>query len=82
MNAANDGGPAFPVPDSHPGAVQVGTNGMSLRDWFAGQALAGMLSAFAKGSSDGGPARFHEANCTTAYDIADAMLRAREGGAK
>jgi hypothetical protein len=31
--------PAFPVPDSHhaDGQVQYGHNGMSLRDWFAGQ---------------------------------------------
>lgn len=77
-----DGGPAFPVPDTHhpDGQIQYGANGMSLRDWFAGQALAGMLSAFAKQASKGGPARFAEANCDTAYDIADAMLRARERG--
>ena len=39
MNAANDGGPAFPVPDTHhpDGQIQYGANGMSLRDWFAGQ---------------------------------------------
>lgn len=37
MNATNDGGPAFPVPDLHPGAMQVGSSGMPLRDWFAGQ---------------------------------------------
>ena len=46
MNDIQDGGPAFPVADSHHanGMVQYGCNGMSLRDWFAGQALAGMLT--------------------------------------
>jgi hypothetical protein len=46
MNTINDGGPAFPVPDSHypNGQVQYGCNGMSLRAYFAGQALNGMLS--------------------------------------
>lgn len=37
MSTTTDGGPAFPVPDLHPGAMQVGSSGMSLRDWFAGQ---------------------------------------------
>lgn len=74
-----DGGPAFPVQALASPGSEVAW-GMSLRDWFAGQALAGMLSAFAKGAKNGGPARFAEANCDTAYDIADAMLRARERG--
>jgi hypothetical protein len=35
--AKNDGGPAFPVPDSHDanGQVQYGANGMSLRQYAA-----------------------------------------------
>lgn len=38
----NDGGPAFPVgTEIYQGA---GLSGMTLRDWFAGQALAGYLS--------------------------------------
>ncbi len=43
----NDGGPAFPIPDSHHanGQVQYGANGMSLLDYFAGQALAGLIIA-------------------------------------
>ena len=35
MNELKDGGPAFPVPSEDSGP------GMSLRDWFAGQAIAG-----------------------------------------
>jgi hypothetical protein len=46
MNDIQDGGPAFPVQDSHHanGMVQYGCNGMSLRDWFAGQMLAGIVA--------------------------------------
>lgn len=37
---------AFPVADSHHanGQVQYGSNGMTLRAYFAGQALQGMLA--------------------------------------
>jgi hypothetical protein len=40
MSQINDGGPAFPVPDTyHPnGQVQFGSSGMSLRDYFAAHA--------------------------------------------
>lgn len=44
---------------------------MSLRDWFAGQALAGMM---ARGGVVDTPTAFAEA----AYGMADAMLKARE----
>lgn len=37
MSTPKDGGPAFPVDSS-------GISGMSLRDWFAGQALAGIMA--------------------------------------
>ncbi len=78
-NSINDGGPAFPVPDTyHPnGQVQYGSSGMSLRDWFAGQALCGIMAS-GKGTSNvevwGAP---------HAYALADAMLAERaRGGAK
>ena len=77
MNA--DGGPAFPVPDLHPGAVQVGSSGMSLRDWFAGQALVA-------GGTGRMPGAIEVVNphdvAKKCYTYADAMLRAREGGAR
>ena len=38
MTEVKDGGPAFPVPSEDSGP------GMSLRDWFAGQALGGLSS--------------------------------------
>lgn len=67
-----DGGPAFPIPNSTDmdGYVYApDARGMTLRDWFAGQALtaAGAL---------GGP---HPDDVTQwAYTIADAMLKERE----
>ena len=71
----DDGGSAFPIP----GQRIVVSYGMSLRDWFEGQALAGMTSCIelmtsvqstAKG--DGIDAASVTAAC--AYDLADAML--------
>lgn len=43
MSGRDDGGPAFPlVLDLDRAVSGVPTNGMSLRDWFAGQALIGL----------------------------------------
>lgn len=82
--SANDGGPAFPVQTFfNPNSGEMGNtgqywdgNGMSLRDWFAGQALAVMLyDVQLSGSFD----RYANA----AYGLADAMLAERaKGGAK
>ncbi|MFG1401989.1 hypothetical protein [Xanthobacter sediminis] len=72
----NNGGPAFPVAWPVPNAPEMG---MSLRDWFAGQALAGILAGgFADtiphdDANGGGDAAFF------AYQYADAMLKTREG---
>ena len=64
--------PAFPL-------VTLGhtEHGMTLRDWFAGQALSAAWDACDKGYFEGGNAEI--ARC--AYQLADAMLAAREGGA-
>lgn len=63
----NHGGPAFPrrafvAPDFARALTHHGQEGMSLRDYFAGQVLAGSQS------------RRNPEDC---YEIADAMLRAR-----
>jgi hypothetical protein len=71
--AINDGGPAFPF-----NQYGVRYGGMTLRDWFAGQALAGQaLAAYHEARPD---MRIitTEAIADRAYSIADAMLRARE----
>lgn len=58
-----DGGPAFPVPY---GARH---SGMSLRDWFAGLALQGLLAEAGTYANFDEPAK-------DAYEAADAMLKA------
>jgi hypothetical protein len=47
--------------------------GMSLRDWFAGQALSGICSTL----SGAGDVRYH-AISSDVYALADAMLKAKE----
>lgn len=69
MSAPIDtGGPAFPVPGDQP---HVQMNGMSLRDWFAGQALAGLYASWPHDCDQHGLA--HDA-----YLAADAMMKARQ----
>jgi hypothetical protein len=66
----DNGGPAFPPfhdPKNH-------DSGMTLRDWFAGQALVGLLSA--------GMGHKADVLALLPYEIADAMIAARKGGAK
>ena len=63
MSDEHNGGPAFP----HEFASEPG---MSLRDWFAGQALAGIVSDHKIGASAPDGARW-------AYEYADAMLAER-----
>lgn len=40
----NDGGPAFPHPTECSDGRAIPHLGMTLRDWFAGQALAGIIA--------------------------------------
>lgn len=80
--AIKDGGPAFPniTPDMNVD----GGPGMSLRDYFAGQALAFMQSrenVVAILDAARAQQREEESEATfarVAYQIADAMLKARE----
>jgi hypothetical protein len=62
-----DGGPAFPGETTKPGET-----GLTLRDWFAGQALAASDWANWKTQDNALIAR-------DAYRLADAMLAARSG---
>lgn len=71
MSTINDGGPAFPstiqyFPDDKNANEE---QGMTLRDWFAGQALAGLLAHTGESERN---------RAVAAYRYADAMLRARE----
>jgi hypothetical protein len=65
----DDGGPAFPIETT----ATPYAPGMSLRDWFAGQALAGLVRSE---QPDGFPAWVGHA--LDAYALADAMLEARK----
>lgn len=71
------GGPAFPeaIAISPSGDVHPGYGGMTLRDYFAGQALAGHLASL-------NPTAEHDPDSAAAfaqssYQIADAMLAER-----
>jgi hypothetical protein len=54
MSKENDGGPAYPQDLQGRRGDDPQYQGMSLRDWFAGQALAGIMAsgAFAKLGGD------------------------------
>ena len=81
MKIKNDGGPAFPfdvtISKAHPefGRVEMeGGAGMSLRDWFAGQALLGLIRNVPFG---GGSKEILKATAKSSYLYADAMLEER-----
>lgn len=70
-----DGDPAFPnVPDGGGDRWASWDMGMSLRDYFAAKAMRGEVAACQ--SQRANP----EEVAKFAYDVADAMLRARENG--
>lgn len=71
-----NGGPAFPVyPES---GVCSGTNGMTLRDYFAAQALAALLAGDDHRGAGAAPGHGTDLVTRYAYRIADAMLEERE----
>lgn len=73
----NDGGPAFPSEERDANGQFRQHFGMTLRDYFAGQALNGML-----GSRNGGSfisPTDQKIQADMAYGYADAMLKARGG---
>jgi len=77
MTKPDDGGPAFPVDDN------TLTDGTSLRDWFAGQAIVNVVTAddLTAGSEiDAGVPHRCKVIAEIAYTLADAMLayRAKE----
>jgi hypothetical protein len=92
----NDGGPAFPFrSDGDDGmlsrdglSIEGGPGepfaayGMSLRDWLAGQALAGMLANPDWSSNNTYIPDSGNSLPEIAWKTADAMIAAREGGAQ
>lgn len=89
-----DGGPAFPsiraMERARDGSMTITEKepGMSLRDWFAGQALAGFLATMANPKAVDAVydeaaqmgRSFNQQLATDAYARADAMLAARKAG--
>ena len=82
----NDGGQAFPAVSygeasetEYRGSYRMSfetVGGMSLRDWFAGQAL---VSGWREFLTDGDAWDSYEDFAASCYLMADAMLKAREG---
>lgn len=70
-----EGGPAFPV--NIPGYGDNGWHGMTLRDWFAGQALAGPLLVSTYPGMTAAREPMSEWCVREAYAIADMMLSRR-----
>jgi len=88
----DDGGPAFPCPDDYAqdGGPLYGPRniqGMTLRDWFAGQALAGLLSdpcgatreqCLKHGVDPDSKTAQAQIYATVAYAYSDAMIAAKK----
>jgi len=78
MSKQNDGGAAFPTiareNDGQGNYCYYSEGGMTLRDWFAGQALAGLVADSSYDPKD----KYNEYASRFCYTIADAMLAERE----
>ena len=61
---------AFPT---HSDKMGIATTGMTLRQYFAGQALTGLLSKYGIDNQD----HFMEQTAIDAYDMADKMIERR-----
>jgi hypothetical protein len=73
-----DSGPAFPFVVDHGDKVQA-FFGMSMRDWFAGQALNACYDRVVRTCAvEGWPENWRYSVAQEAYQMADAMLKARE----
>lgn len=68
--------PAFPLPEYREFSRSESAEGMTLRDYFAGQALAGFASQYGISGADA-----QIANAIRCYQIADVMLTERSKGA-
>ncbi|KWI90158.1 hypothetical protein WM08_14965 [Burkholderia ubonensis] len=78
-----DGGPAFPLDAATPANTVEEQKGMSLRDYFAANAMVGLMTMPDEWRGyfrrDGNGSTWKAEAAKAAYEVADAMLRAREG---
>ena len=77
MNNTNTGGPAFPslpIVQEFEGKRLTMTEGLTMRDYFAAKAMQGVVSGL---STRGEPLNYKEC-ALFSYELADAMLKARE----
>ena len=71
--------PAFPtglITDPRNGQIIGGSNGMTLRDYFATKAMQGFCSTLGDVSPNSPP--YWNVLAIDAYEMADAMMKARE----
>ena len=68
MSNTNTGGPMFPAPVTKP--LENYYPGISIRDYFAAKAMQSICNVW--------PRITPESTAKTAYEFADAMLKARE----
>ncbi len=80
MSEAENGGPAFPVVEVHPVHGSRVDMGMSLRDYFAGQAIIGLVGHGnnVESCNYDPTATIADVVAGHAYFIADSMLKARQ----
>jgi hypothetical protein len=71
MSDINTGGPAYPAPTTKP--LENYYPGISIRDYFAAKAMQGLLAGITPTT-----VWSHDEAAETAYNVADAMLKARE----
>lgn len=77
MPTSNNGGQAFPCLDNPgDGALYCRDAGMTLRDFFAAHVAGGMAAFSGTAGVSYGPGEI----AGRSYEVADAMLKAREGG--
>lgn len=72
MSDIKTGGPAFPLHSETRPSIDTEWCGMTLRDYFAAKAMQGMYAASSF------PTGVMYDTAEEAYDMADAMLKARE----
>ena len=76
MSNTNTGGPAFPAPTTKP--LENYYPGISVRDYFAAKAMQGFLMDDALHKEASTAKEWLKSIADASYEMADAMLKARE----